>query len=645
MNKKRGYKSAYQKKGLGGIIGTGLGAVGGALLGNPAVGAQIGGMIGSQFDGDPNAQDPEQVKTYGSGRLAYGGGYTSALGKNGFAVTGKSHEQGGVMMSSNVEVEGQETIDTSGNEGYVFSKRLMVPKTKQTFADRHKELIKLGAGPRAIEDLKAMQERVSGRDSVNLGNSPKGDNWTSKGAVTAPGSGVTQSFGYGGSINKKYQTGGFTDPIKDSLTGRYLKGPVSASFTPKAPGVGTNLGQELGRQRSIQGPNPNFNPASDVGQELERQRKLGTNKSPRVLASKSGLNTSTKAYKPFLKGAGRLASRGLGAASYFIPETLGAGRGSTLTEGDYDKALGIPLGAKYPVRRTSGNGLPTGNNFNMMNHLGDSPVGSNPPTRNVQAPNQEGVSTPPVQSTPTTQPVQAYTPQSEVPLAENTVEGATFDADPVAPPTNRMGEATSADRTVPNGGVNWSSALDYALPVAQGLMGAFGKNKTRPATQVKRTNVNQSPINYNINPLLEQSGASYRAILSNPNASAGERLAALSQKNRIDSQAYATKSNVEMQMGERRNARQAGLDANRNAQQASMDERRRVDVERAQANLGLTGNFARMSLSEISAILAQKRKDKSLKESDLRQIRMLEEYYGTDPKGEGIQPYRTYPQN
>jgi hypothetical protein len=190
-------------------------------------------------------------------------------------------------------------------------------------------------------------------------------------------------------------------------------------------------------------------------------------------------------------------------------------------------------------------------------------------------------------------------------------------------------------------GVNWKgvgrSALEYAPTAINALTGIFGKNTTGKPTEVKRTKVGSQPINYNINPYLEQSGSNYRAILANPNASANERLAALSQKNRGDSGAFAKKSNVEMQMKEQRNARQAGLDANRNAQQASLNERNQVRAEKAAAQLGITGNIARQSYSEISRIIQQKRKDKNLSERDKQLLKYLETYYGTDPEGTGGQ--------
>lgn len=67
------------KRGLGGLIGTGAGAIGGAFLGNPMMGAKIGGMLGGGVDTMMDAkkqkealeQDAIANKTRGTGSMGY----------------------------------------------------------------------------------------------------------------------------------------------------------------------------------------------------------------------------------------------------------------------------------------------------------------------------------------------------------------------------------------------------------------------------------------------------------------------------------------------------------------------------------------------------------------------------------------------
>lgn len=280
---KRQYKD---KKNLGGMIGTGIGAIGGTFLGNPMLGAKLGGMTGSMIGNSvekdkPNAIDinyspaslgyalggfmpeyklafggpadpPDQydlrnktkrfMKMYskydtdklekalenagtspglGSNSLAtdaierilikrksnnrntkgsnwgskgadrtsnkagggkvpksiykYGGnpyaemylegGEINPIGQDAAKVEGPSHENGGVDVGNNTEVEGGETIDKVGGSDYVFSKRLKVPGTYKTFAEVHEEMVKNNSHPQNIEQLAKIQERVAGRDT------------------------------------------------------------------------------------------------------------------------------------------------------------------------------------------------------------------------------------------------------------------------------------------------------------------------------------------------------------------------------------------------------------------------------------------------------------------------------------------------
>lgn len=82
-------------------------------------------------------------------------------------VKGPRHEQGGVPLAGK-EVEGGETLQKIGRATYVFSDRLRVPGTRETFAERHKALKKEGAPERETLRLVRMQERLNGPPQSKL---------------------------------------------------------------------------------------------------------------------------------------------------------------------------------------------------------------------------------------------------------------------------------------------------------------------------------------------------------------------------------------------------------------------------------------------------------------------------------------------
>lgn len=164
------YKPLKRKKGLGGLIGTGVGAVAGTFAGNPMMGAKLGGMAGNMVEGavSPQEQAVDPNTVYSRGTYSYGmanGGMlpTKGMPKKASGIVGPRHENGGVAINGEVEVEGNETMDTIKGKRYVFSDRLKVPKSNKTFAQRHKELMDQGATRDAVQSLAKMQERVSGR--------------------------------------------------------------------------------------------------------------------------------------------------------------------------------------------------------------------------------------------------------------------------------------------------------------------------------------------------------------------------------------------------------------------------------------------------------------------------------------------------
>lgn len=178
------------------------------------------------------------------------------------------------------------------------------------------------------------------------------------------------------------------------------------------------------------------------------------------------------------------------------------------------------------------------------------------------------------------------------------------------------------------GGMNWgSTALQVAPDLLNLATGVFGKDKTPPPVQVNQRALDDLPSRYNVNPILNKSAANYRAILADPNATSTQKLAAQSAKQQADSRAMAEKQNQESRMASRR----AGMQADLDSQQSRFNAQARQDKMASEANLGLTGNFARQSLSSIANKILQMKKDKKLTQRDKELINMMIEGYGASP--------------
>lgn len=721
----------YKKYGLGGMIGTIAGAGLGTLVGQPQIGAMVGGSIGGQFDGTGEPEQPE-ITTTGSGYLAKGGsmrgGKAKSMGSKGYMMFGKKHGQGGIKMRNDVEVEGGETIDSTG-DGYVFSQQLQVPGEQKTFAQKHQELIQMNASEDAVRDLKRMQERVSGRDAglestdANGSGNKEMIQFAEGGSMASNnshGAKIMKKFGNGGSMGyQKYQTGGAFDPTRitswnpprigsqiNTITGN----PASAPLRPQTVG-GTVHAPGKGPIHKIKPWNPpaqgyagnRYNPSTqnlfktnNPGDPFKRSaRGIGAKTLNKVDDLKRGAGVANKGTSRWIdpitknRWAGRLGKVGRFAGKaawpvaalqtgmmageglrYLFPaerEKIAQENEETRQQDFLGKLRESAANMDTGRRGFAGSGVLRNeyqpyntqpfavNPFGMVNGQQDA-SGSNPSTGfDPLGAYQSDADR--IRSSKGALPA-LPTGQGSGRRNSNTVPNAPAKPNVAAEQAPMMEPEVDIDTDVgayqqygqmemPNEGTDWAGMLQYAPTAINLATGLFGKNRTKDATQIKRTKIGGQPINYNINPQLEQSGSNYRAILSNPNASANERLAALAGKNRADSGAFATKANTEMQMREQRNSRQAGLDANRNAQQGSMDERHRQDVQRAQAQLGITGNLARMSMSEISQILQQKKMDKNLTARDKRMIEYLESIHGTDPAGTGGQQpyYKTYGSN
>lgn len=181
MNKviKRNYTDK-ETKGFGGFLKKALPIAGVAANFIPGVGpaASMAINAGANAISSSIPEEQKQIKqntvnyvpsSYG---MAMGGNVpmntsinknSSSIGQDARKFNGKSHEDGGIDLENNIEVEGKETTDKVGGQDYVFSKRLKVPGTYMNFAEAHEELVKEGASQQEIDRLAKLQEKVAGR--------------------------------------------------------------------------------------------------------------------------------------------------------------------------------------------------------------------------------------------------------------------------------------------------------------------------------------------------------------------------------------------------------------------------------------------------------------------------------------------------
>lgn len=125
----------------------------------------------------------ERKSKKGAQNIYQKGGKIKPLPGGAVEFVGPKHSQGGIMLDSQTEVEGGETMDKvkfaqGGNTGdYIFSDYLKLGG--KTFAKRHKEMLNNGASQADIQNLAKMQEEVArkeGRDE----NGPRGAKYIAK---------------------------------------------------------------------------------------------------------------------------------------------------------------------------------------------------------------------------------------------------------------------------------------------------------------------------------------------------------------------------------------------------------------------------------------------------------------------------------
>ena len=116
------------------------------------------------------------MKQYEAGGVALPGGTMEPIpGTDAVEFKGQSHDEGGIMLDPQTEVEGNETMDQvtmakkGGKRDYFFSQHLKMGG--KSFAQRHKDILKNGGSQKDIDKLAKMQETKAGRDpnAVQLG--------------------------------------------------------------------------------------------------------------------------------------------------------------------------------------------------------------------------------------------------------------------------------------------------------------------------------------------------------------------------------------------------------------------------------------------------------------------------------------------
>jgi hypothetical protein len=144
-----------------------------------------------------------QMKQYQMGGQQLPGGEMEPIpGSDAVQFNGQSHDEGGIMIDDQTEVEGGETMDqvTMAKNGgkrsdYFFSDHLK--EGGVSYANMHKEILAEGGDQEKIDWLAQMQERAAGR---------------SPGKIQTAESGGT----------RKYQVGGYTTDTTDQVNDNML---------------------------------------------------------------------------------------------------------------------------------------------------------------------------------------------------------------------------------------------------------------------------------------------------------------------------------------------------------------------------------------------------------------------------------------
>lgn len=157
--------------GIGGIVGAFAGGIYGAFRGNKMdkEAKTQRALDGKEFQEKERlamqAREGSTQGNVGTQYYKYGGPLTKAVYGNGGSIkqtssstaeiAGPSHEQGGVPVANNIELEGGESM----TEDYVFSKRLGFAKLHKQLANAKGKIEKKAATPDRVNALKLLNKR------------------------------------------------------------------------------------------------------------------------------------------------------------------------------------------------------------------------------------------------------------------------------------------------------------------------------------------------------------------------------------------------------------------------------------------------------------------------------------------------------
>ncbi len=176
---RKAYWDNIKKGAKHGIIAGGSSYLLNKALDNTRFGRKLQNKLGMDinlgiYKQDGGYRDPNQQQMQMGGAQQLPGGIaTSIPGSDAIEFSGQTHDQGGIMMDGQTEVEDGETMDqvTMNKDGgkrkdYFFSSYLK--RGGRSFADHHKDILSRGGSQEEIDYLAKMQEKAAGRKPGNI---------------------------------------------------------------------------------------------------------------------------------------------------------------------------------------------------------------------------------------------------------------------------------------------------------------------------------------------------------------------------------------------------------------------------------------------------------------------------------------------
>lgn len=146
---------------------------------------------------------------------------------------GNTHAEGGIMESSEVEVENNETKDKiemakGGKVDYFFSEYLKLGN--KSFAKRHEDMVKSGASQEQIQALARKQEEVAGRNPKQVAMYGGVRKYAEGGVGPCPEGYIMDEFGNCIPIEEQTQSSTFTQPAKEEPKTETTEKPIDQKY-------------------------------------------------------------------------------------------------------------------------------------------------------------------------------------------------------------------------------------------------------------------------------------------------------------------------------------------------------------------------------------------------------------------------------